>query len=568
MAFDPSQFVVGFAGFVVDWVLTREWKRILLTGIPFVLLATVLGLVAWSSREGNNFELAKWYLELGNEEIAEWEQAWAPTDDASDEEAEGDESDGEDEVGDEPLSLGLNGGRPEIPQFAYALFQRVQMLSPGDRSQYVIGTALLQQGALSQAEQLLTKIAPDEGATGYAPAHLVLAQLYGQKASLDPAERKQLIIHHLRQATRWNRLPLQYLSETVQLLVNESQLAEREGLLAERERLLMEALALQDKAAERDPAKNIGVAKLAQVVGNVKLAERASRTAEEYLREKQETEPEEPKHRIQLAELYMFLGKVDQAQETLFAEVSFEPTPEYRRAQSQFFLNMFRRSYSTKNGKGEIKVGLLDNAMRIDPTNPLVGEEIAKLAKVGLLQPGDAFLEQLNKFLVEGTATVATHGLLAETHLIKQDLKSAIPHLRQVVQRQPDAAGSLNNLAYCIAEVEPEKIDEALFFAQRAIQVANERNIKEAEFFETFSMVLEKAGRTDEAITAIETAINISKANPEFHEVAARLYRKLGNDTLADAQAARAKELREQATEEDASKPASQSTADSNANSK
>ncbi|HBE70320.1 MAG TPA: hypothetical protein DDW52_19400 [Planctomycetaceae bacterium] len=561
MAFDPSQFVVGFAGFVVDWVLTREWKRILLTGIPFVLLITVLSLVAWSSREGNNFALANWYLELGNEEIAEWEQAWAPVDDDSQGESKEASEDGQPgneelrEDAPEAFSIrGIDEERPAIPPFAFALFQRVQMLSPGDRSQYVIGAALSQQGALSQAEQLLTSIAPDEGTAGYAPAHLLLAQLYRKQLGQDPPKFKPLVLHHLKQATRWNRIPIEWLTFTVQAFVNEGR--------------LMEALALQDKAAERDPAKNIGLAKLARKVENVKLAERASRTAEEYLVEKIEAEPEIPQHRIQLAELYLFLNKLDQAQQTLFDDVDFEPTPEFRRAQSQFFLFMFQRSYSTQGGKREIKVGLLDNAMRLDPTNPKVGEEIAKLAKVGLLQPNDAFRAQLNKFLVDGTATDATHGLLAETYLIQQDLKSAIPHLRQVVQRQPDAAGALNNLAFCLAEMEPDKIDEALYFAQRAIQVANARGVQEPEFFETYSMVLDKAGETDKAITAIETAITINKTNPAYHEVASRLYRKIGNDTLADAQAAKAEMLKQQTLKNEATQDTPAQPANSEANSK
>ena len=74
---DPTRWLVSFAGFVVDWVMTREWRKIALNSIPLVFLVTVAGLVFWGSRLDKH-KLAARYLELGEKEIAEWESSWAP----------------------------------------------------------------------------------------------------------------------------------------------------------------------------------------------------------------------------------------------------------------------------------------------------------------------------------------------------------------------------------------------------------------------------------------------------------------------------------------------------------
>ncbi len=66
---DPLAGWLPSPWFVVDWVMTREWKRIGLTSIPLLFLATVAGLVFCGSRL-DKLELAARYLALGEKEIA------------------------------------------------------------------------------------------------------------------------------------------------------------------------------------------------------------------------------------------------------------------------------------------------------------------------------------------------------------------------------------------------------------------------------------------------------------------------------------------------------------------
>ncbi len=492
MAFDPSKLIVGSAGFAYDWLITREWKRILLAAFPIYIAAAVFGLAFWSSLS-NKGQLAQWYLELGNEEIAEWEDAIAPTDSTAGGDNGGNGTaapvDDTDSESTEP---------PKISPFAETLFRRVQMLRPGDRSQFFVATSLLQQGAVGQAEQLLASIAPNEGSAGYAPAHFQLANIYAVREKEDPSKYRPLRMHHLAQAARWNRIPVQSLIEAAGVYASEGR--------------VVEAAKFQSIAAERDPAMNVGLAELGRMMGNPKLAERASRNAEEHLVAKVNEDPEDLKARTQLAMLYKGLNKFAKAENALFSGVSGELTPEFKREQSNFLINKFRRSVTLKNGKVDFTIGILEDALRVDPSNPNVATQVAEMVRMASGTPTEELLDSLRNMLASGQATSTTHSLLAETYLDRGDMKSAIKHMEQFRQLKPEQADNLNNLAYCLSEVHPERIDEAVEISNKAIRIALDEPKTPlallAEFFDTNSKVLAIAGDTTQAINAIESAIS------------------------------------------------------------
>lgn len=542
MAFDPSKLFVGSAGFAYDWLITREWKRLLLLAFPVYLAVAVYGTVFLSTRS-NEAALAQWYLELGNEEIAEWEDSWAPATEVEGEsEAEEDAAEpaAATQTPDASAQANEPEERPKVSPFAQTLFKRVQMLKPGDRSQYIIGATLAQQGAISQAEQLLTQIAPNEGVGGYAPAHLILAEIYIRLAATDIAKYKPLVLRHLAQATRWDRMPMEMLRRTVQLYIEEG----KKEI----------ALSFQATAADRDPAENVGLARLAEAVENPKLAERARRKAEEYLLEKLDEDSQDLTSRLQLATLYMDLGKTSQAEKALFDGVEVEVTPKFTRARSQFYIAKFVKSFQRRGEQATIEIGLLDSAMKLDPTNPSIAEHVARLASIGGVQLNKELEDKLREMIATGQATTATHSVLAKAFLSRGKLKDAIPHLEQTVRRMPSQPEYLNNLAYCLAKAAPERIDEAIRRAEQAVQAAKRipelKPITRAEFMDTLSMALEAAGREVEAITAIENAIELQGGNPLYHESAARLYRKQSNEAMAKIHDRLVKQLTEKQSEQ------------------
>lgn len=523
MQLDPSRFLVSLAGFAYDWIITREWKKVVLTMLPLVAAISMVGIVFWGSRRDSR-ALAQWYMELGNEEIAEWENSWAPEDSKIGIE--------DSEPGNEEISL-LNeensdsetddGEKVEVSRFAEVIFRRVQLLAPSDRSQYVIGATLAQRGAHAQAEQILTKIAPESGSSGYAPAHAILAHMLMPRIRSDQAKYMPLVLHHLKEAARWARVPI----ETLAIASRLYELTEGEGRKPQ-------AIAFATIAAERDPIQNIALARLARETGNVKLAERATKTAKEHLIKMLEDDATNIVYRVNLAQIYAGEREMDEAQQLLFEKVDgLERTPALARAQSNFFLMKFQQGTSASGSKASVPVGLLDQAIRLDPDNEKIPETVASLARGGFGSASEESIAMLRKFLAEGKATTTTHMLLAETYLIREDFKKALPHLEQIVLRVPNAHMHLNNLAFVVAELHPERMKDAEQYAQRAVQAAAKQGAPNADYLDTLAMVLEKLDKNSEAIATIEAAIEINKQSADYHQRAAALYLKVGNEEMA-----------------------------------
>ena len=522
MQWDPTRWLISLAGFITDWIITREWSRSLMCWLPVFLLAGIAVAAAsgnWRDRD----RLAQWYLELGDEEIAEWEQSWAPVTEAP-QPAEGNAA-----AASPPVASNVAKDRVEeklstatpVSRFAETLFRRGQMLAPTERSQYVIAATLAQRGALDQAKSTLAKVAPDN-VDGYAPAHGLQAMMLFtdlQKEAPDKVTNEQVerLKHHIDNASRWARCPQSLLRAGSDLYLVEREIAK--------------SLALMAISAERHPEDNFLLAQRAQMAGDQRLFEHAWPLAEQHLQSVLQADPKNTTARLQLAQIYAMTGKFDRSEEVL-SDKNIERSAEILRALSQLYLMQYGTSQSLANEKLTVNLQFLEKAMRFDPSNPLVAEEVAKLARMQGPTPSEEMIENLKSKLADGTATAVTHACIAEMRLLKRQLALAIPHLEQVVTRLPNAADSLNNLAYCLAELHPERYQEALGYATRAVAASTQQ--PNPDYFDTLSSVLSKLNRHKEAITAIETAIELDRRRPDFHDRAAAAYKALGDASMAD----------------------------------
>jgi tetratricopeptide (TPR) repeat protein len=245
---------------------------------------------------------------------------------------------------------------------------------------------------------------------------------------------------------------------------------------------------------------------------------------------------------MELATLYVDLNRIDEAEGLLFDGLEgAERPPEFARAQSEFYVLKYLRSVRVNGSEAKIELGLLDRALRLDPTNPRVAEEVAGLAAAGVQGAGEDLIASLKEFLASGTATTGTHALLAETYIAKGELAQAIPHLEQVVARVPTSGNYLNNLAYCLAVAQPERLADAVQYSERAIAASQKSN---AEFYDTYAMILDLAGQQTQAITAIELAIERQLTAPQLRDRAAEIYRKAGNEEMAQLHEAKSESLR------------------------
>lgn len=502
---DPTRWMVSLVGFVVDWVLSREWKRIALNSIPLMFLAIVGVLVFLGSRLDKH-RLATRYLALGEKEIADWEQSWAPSK----------PTEGSAEKEDTAEDKAEKTEKKELSRFAEVLFRRVQLLEPNERSQFVIGVTMAQRGATTQAEKMLSKIAPDNR-PGYGPAHAWIAQNLFRQPITDQNVRQ--LKHHVKEAVKWERVP-----ESLLLVGSELFLSLREP---------EECLNLLKRAAELNPANSLFLAQRSAQFGNKLLAEQSSTQAESYFRSELERDPNNIKSRLGLVQTLLVLGKLSEAEQIVRDGMQIEPSPALSRALSEVFRIRYLASCKQDGNTWSGDLQMLDAAMRIDPTNSLVGEEIAKLARFNGELPNNELIEKLQNFLAEGKATAATHAWIAESYLIRGKYADALPHLEQVVSRLPNSAQFLNNLAFVLVELDPKRREDALAFAQRAVQIEQDRKLK-SDYYDTLAKVLASLNRRTEAVTALESAIELQPTRKDFHEGISALYESTGNLPMAE----------------------------------
>ena len=530
MIIDPTRWLISIAGFGYDWIMTRPWVRMLTACIPLLVLLLVGYLVYWG-RSLDRLDLAEWYVELGEAEIEGWETAWTGAPAKSQEvdaaadyvESQGEQPDAEKENTEtnEDADANANGSRStELSEFADLLFRRAQLLSPSNRGQFVIGASLAQRGAVEQGIKLISEIAPDDS-RGYMPAHAYLAVIYkDQVLNTKDLRLANRLKHHISQCKSWERVPAEVLSVGSDLYWHSRDYPESLNLLA--------------LAAERDPIYNLRLAARAKEAKNERVHQQAVPIAERYFLEKLDQNAGDDQSRAGLAQLYANEGMLDQAEETLRDGVQPESSPMMRRGLSEVYRLRFLQSLKKGENAYTADIEFLNIAMKLDPTNELVAEEVAKLARVEGPRPTQEMISMLQTYLAEGRATALTHAWLAETYLIREDFKSALPHLQQVVTRLPNASQYLNNLAFVLADLHPDKLEEALEYAQRSVMSADAAGSPRADFYDTLGMVLEKLGRNTEAIAAFESAVSMAPSRIDFHVQVARLYEKEGNQVMAD----------------------------------
>ncbi|MGN6135571.1 MAG: hypothetical protein ACTHOU_13880 [Aureliella sp.] len=529
MRIDPGAWAIGFTGCFADWLITRQWRRIVFGFIPMMAAASVAGLVALGSRLDRD-KLAERYAALADEEVKAWEDAWAPGKNnasladgskavlvsaSSSKSSPAQSETGENAAAAEPDS------RPSIPQFADTLFRRVQQLRMGDqRSAFFIAMTLLTRGSTQLAIARLDALAPLDR-EGYLPAHAVLSEILLGSA----IDRKNLaaVKHHSRAALRFSRAHPELLAKISALFW---ETGDRDTAV--------EALTL---AAERDPKFHLLLAKLTAQSSKWKLQhEQALAKGEAHFRQQLNATAADVEARARLAETHILKRDLDAAEKLILEGLELKDDPILRRKLSDIYLVRFMASSEISESAWRGEIELLDRAYRIDPANEKVLEEVAKLARIGGKGPNEELEAQLRKMLAAGKATSVMHMWTAEYYLVRGNLASAVPHLESAVKRDPRAARCWNNLAYCLATLYPDRLDEALACADNAIQLI--ANV--AEFHDTRGTVLVAMDRHKDAIDEFEQAVELVARQPHlnppnagYHDRLAVSYAALGDEAMS-----------------------------------
>jgi tetratricopeptide (TPR) repeat protein len=521
--------MIPFFGFLLDWAITRFWQRMLLL---FALPLSLTLFVAITSILGSIMDqelLAEKYLNVGELELGALENDWAYEQIDVEKGLSNDDSAKE---------------KQQIGRFTEALFKRAQQLDHENfRTRFVIGAILARQGATSAASSVMTGLAPDDR-EGYAPAHAWLAMYWDnikRQRPLNEAEM-QVFRHHMQYAEKSKNSPAEVSLASARLALQDN-----------RGEQSLEALT---NASEKQPEFEGELLRVAIQLKNVLVAEQAARKIENRLTESSRNGKMTAKDRIDLADALFYLKKNDEVEKLLaegLAQKWQAPSElqKLARAQSEFYRLKFVASKQQAVDGFSVDVGYLDMAMRADPSNPAVAEEVAQLAAMGG-KPTEQLINQLNEFLAKGIATPITHDWIAKVYAIRNDYAKAIEHWTNVVTRIPNYAYAHNNLAFAIAERYPERLDEAYEHAK----IANNLIQNDADFRDTMALIYLKQSKLREALAEAESAIELQPNRIDLHRRAAEICNKLGDKVYEAAQLKVIKELEDASRKSEIEAPA------------
>lgn len=525
---EPVHLLIKLIGVSFRWFRTRQWLRISLALIPTFLLTGAIFSVWYGSRLNSRGALAKWYRELGESEIEQWEKSMVAG--KAFQGAIADQAKAEDGTQLE------SEGSATISPLAEMLYRRLQLLDPTRDSQIVIAVALMERGAISKGQNILRRLAPDNE-TQYPRAHGIMALSY--------------LVEFMR--TRDSNLlkPFQHHAEASlegggphkDVLIMSGDLHWQSGRVEE-------ALKLYGYAAELAPESNVLLFQRALAAGQPRLAELARERGIRYFETDLNRYPGKVETVVQLAMLLAAdESGAQKAEELITKAQAVNPNPIYVRALSEIyrlrFLNVARANQDLAAG-----FVFLDRAMVLDPSNPLVAEFMELMVRQGS-KAGTQLQTALNELLVTGRATTGTHAMLAELHLHKEELPKALVHLEQVFQVAPSAVKYANHLSHCYVKM--GDFDKALRVANQTkelLQKSRRTSEKYADdLLETVGKVYQQKQQYPEAVEAYKDCLAINPNRAETRRLLARVYRATGDEASAAQQDELASQIEAKAQE-------------------
>ena len=525
-----DRWIMSGVGFLYDWGVSRKLRKVWPCFIPLVLLLSVAGLSVWGASRKTT-ELARWYEKLGEQEIEAWE----------------------DSLGQEvPKSDDGSEDSPKISPYAEMLFRRLQAVQPSERSRFIIGITYAQQGAFEQALPIFDKLAPD-GTRGYAPAHAFLAIEQMRRVKLgqlkfSPEVQNQLF-HHIREAQRWDAVPLG-------LLVDGANLFFEYARFSDSSFYFRESVELLSRAAERAPELNLELAKRALDAKDFRRYEQAADKALTHFQKLLDEDPNNESVRASVADALCVLKRFEEANKVIRDGLDLRSSEFLTRQLAEVYRLGFVASFVKENGAYVANLELLDRAMQLDPGNPYISQEIAKLVRVSGMRPTEEMIANLQANLASGNSTVLTHAWISQAYLVREDYRRAMPHLEQVATRMPEAPQFSNNLAYVLMELHPDRLDEAAQLAERSVRIAEKRGHRNLpDFLDTLATIYFRQDRLQESIAAYEMAIERNPRKAEFHDRVAEALDKYGDTTMATKHRKFAQKLRDSLQAASADKP-------------
>lgn len=382
---------------------------------------------------------------------------------------------------------------------------------------YQLAKLSLELGQVERAEVLLEGVALEDRPV-HAPAHLMRAALLLRRTEgrAEPTRSDGLRAErHLRHALALDPEMPKAHEILGQIALNSGDLARAEGHMR--------------RAAKTNPGLNYQVALALNRQGQAQSAAFWARRASEYYSQISDKEPNNHAARMMWASSEVILGEHEAARTILDRGLALANIREYHQLLASSYL--MDATEQAKNGKIDpgARLTLLEKALKHDPTNPNLVEQISEMLKGGGLE-ADRFRGQLRALLAEGQALTTVHLLLGYDAWEHDRPEEARVHWELAFEANPKSSIVANNLAWALATGPNLDLPRAL----KLVDLALDFHPAEPSLLSTRGRILARLERWKEAISSLEAALPAMPENRDLHADLAATYTALNMSDLAE----------------------------------
>ena len=506
----PSRTLQSFVEYGTAWLFTRD-KFSLIGIFPTLLLLGVIGGLAITGSFTSEETITKNIADLVEQEFRR-----------SDAESEGIDEDAQQNMIIKPdASLSPK----HITPYAEMLLKKLALGEGSDaRWRYLVALQLGQRQRLGQARQIMRKLAP-KGGHGFAPAYAWLAWDAVTRNRVKDHAGKLELISDLQNATAWSGTGPAMIGMLAELLESEGRVGD--------------AIKALETNAKTDAGLSVKLFGLLQKHGRKQHLDSISEQATSLVKSRVASPSATEQDFNNYASLCVMQYDVNQALlVTAQGLTKFPDSKSLIRARSEAYRIKYLRSVKITESGFQCDLNALNEAMRADPTNTSVAEEVAKLLAAGA-SASPELTRALEQQLADGHASGLTHLLLSEKAFADGNPQAAVPHLEAALRRSPDAVAVLNNLALTLARLSSDNLPRARELIDRAIAMADPN----AELYDTQGEVRMLARDFVGAVESFENAINVDGKRTDIRARLVKAYEKSGLHEMAKVEQAKINQM-------------------------
>jgi tetratricopeptide (TPR) repeat protein len=290
------------------------------------------------------------------------------------------------------------------------------------------------------------------------------------------------------------------------------------------------AILLTKQAAVNRPELNLDLARLYYRQGYQAEARSVASSVEDLFIKKLNTPLEKESDRLAVAEARRITNRLEQAAEVLEEGLTLKSSGSATRRELSEVYRLFyvKTVFKTEAGPYQADLAQLEKVVDMDPSNPNISGEIAKLLPLKI-KPNKKLVEVLKKQIEAGVTSVSAHILLAEGYLQFGNTKEAIKNWELALAKDPNQPGALNNLALVLAKESESNIERSLSLLNKAITLSPNN----PEILDSLGDVLMMGKRPKDAINKFELSIRFDPQRLGTRKKLFEAYQLNGMDDMA-----------------------------------